>query len=291
MKTGCVQTPPLRGKETVVGERLKGKIALVMGAGSIGPGWGNGKAAAVAFAREGAKVMCVDINPDAARETAGIIADEGGEAEARAADATQSGQVADVVAACLDRWGRIDVLHNNIGVAHMGDVVEIDEARWDMAMNVNLKSAMLAMKHVLPVMVRQGGGSIVNISSVTAIRHVGVEYASYYATKAALLHLTRTTAVKYARDNIRMNAILPGMMKTPLVEQTDGLAAAFGLESEPTPEEREAMWARRDARIPMGHMGDAWDVANAAVFLASDEARYITGAELVVDGGMSLATR
>lgn len=274
-----------------MGERLNDKVALVMGAGSIGPGWGNGKATAVSFAREGASVMCVDINPEAARETAAIIVQEGGESDARAVDATRSGEVAALVAECVARWGRVDILHNNIGVAHMGDVVEIDEERWDLAMDVNLKTAMLAMKHVLPQMVGQGGGSIVNISSVTAIRHVGVEYASYYATKAALLHLTRTTAVRYAQHNVRLNAILPGMLKTPLVEKTEGLAAAFGLASEPTPEERAEMWARRDARIPMGRMGDAWDVANAAVFLASDEARYITGAELVVDGGLSLATR
>ena len=148
--------------------------------------------------------------------------------------------------------------------------------------DINLKSAFLAMKHVIPIMQRQGGGSIINISSIAAIRYTGVPYATYYATKAAMNHLTRTTAVQYAPERIRVNAVLPGLMKTPMVEQAAGLAAEYG------EGDVDKMWAVRDAQCPMGEMGDAWDVAYAALYLASDEAKYVTGIELVVDGGITL---
>ncbi|MEK9658390.1 MAG: SDR family NAD(P)-dependent oxidoreductase, partial [Chloroflexota bacterium] len=259
--------------------RLAGKTALVVGAGSIGPGWGNGKAAAVLFAREGASVLCVDINEAAARETADIIRAEGGVAEAMGADASNSDQVKAAVDRCLERFGRIDVLDSNVGIVEVGGVVELPEERWDHVFNVNLKSAFLGMKHVIPVMVEQGGGSIINISSIASIRFLGVPYATYYATKAAMNHLTRTTAVEYAARGVRVNAILPGLMKTPMVERSVGLAHSYA------GGDVEAMWRARDAQVPMGHMGDAWDVANAALFLASDESRYVTGIELVVDGG------
>jgi NAD(P)-dependent dehydrogenase (short-subunit alcohol dehydrogenase family) len=262
--------------------RLAGKAALVIGAGSSGPGWGNGKAAAVLFAREGARVVCVDLNEAAARETADIIRGEGGEAEAVQADASKAADVARAVAACLDRYGRVDVLDNNVGIAEVGGVVELSEEAWDRVFAVNLKSCFLAMKHVIPAMERQGGGAIVNISSIASLRYTGVPYAGYYATKAAMNHLTRTTAVQYAGKNIRINAVLPGLMKTPMVERSAGLAASYGRG------DVEAMWRARDAQVPMGHMGDAWDVAHAALFLASDESRYVTGIELVVDGGITL---
>ena len=262
--------------------RLAGKTALVMGAGSIGPGWGNGKATAVLFARQGARVMCVDVKEAAARETAELIAHEGGEAKALQADASSGADVERVVEACVERFGRIDVLDNNVGIAEVGGVVELSEAAWDRVFAVNLKSCFLAMKHVIPIMERQGGGSIVNISSVASIRYLGVVYATYYATKAAMNHLTRTTAAQYAAKNIRVNAILPGLMKTPMVEKSAGLAHSYAQG------DVEAMWRARDAQVPMGHMGDAWDVANAALFLACNEARYVTGIELVVDGGLTL---
>jgi NAD(P)-dependent dehydrogenase (short-subunit alcohol dehydrogenase family) len=262
--------------------RLAGKTALVVGAGSIGPGWGNGKATAVLFAREGARVMCVDINEAAAQETAALIAHEGGEAEALQADASKGAEVERAVGRCVERFGGIDVLDNNVGIAEVGGVVELPEAVWDRVFAVNLKSCFLAMKHVIPVMERQGGGSIVNISSVASIRYLGIIYASYYATKAAMNHLTRTTAAQYAPKNIRVNAILPGLMKTPMVEKLAGLANSYA------EGDVDAMWRARDAQVPMGHMGDAWDVANAALFLASDESRYVTGIELVVDGGLTL---
>jgi NAD(P)-dependent dehydrogenase (short-subunit alcohol dehydrogenase family) len=257
-------------------------VALVVGAGSVGPGWGNGKATAVLFAREGARLFCVDIDEAAAHETAAIIRDEGGAAEALQADAAKADEVAAVVAACLDRYGRIDVLDNNVGVAEVGGVVEISEEDWDRVFAVNLKSCFLAMKHVIPVMEHQGGGSIINISSIASLRYTGVPYATYYATKAAMNHLTRTTAVQYAAKKVRINAILPGLMKTPMVERSAALAQRYG------DGDIEAMWRARDAQVPMGHMGDAWDVAHAALFLASDESRYVTGIELVVDGGITL---
>ncbi|HZE54291.1 MAG TPA: glucose 1-dehydrogenase [Bradyrhizobium sp.] len=263
-------------------ERLKGKTAIVVGAGSIGPGWGNGKATAVTFAREGAQVFCVDRSAAAARETVEIITSEGGKAAAFAADASRAADIEAMVAACLKAYGRIDVLNNNVGIAETGSVVEVSEADWDRVFAVNLKSAFLAMKHVIPVMTKQGGGSIINISSIASIRHLGISYVTYGTTKAAMNQMTRTTAVEFAAKNIRVNAILPGLMKTPMVEHSAGLAASYAKG------DIEAMWRARDAQVPMGHMGDAWDVANAALFLASDESKYVTGIELVVDGGITL---
>jgi NAD(P)-dependent dehydrogenase (short-subunit alcohol dehydrogenase family) len=261
--------------------RLKGKTAMVVGAGSIGPGWGNGKATAVTFAREGAEVLCVDRNGAAAEETAAIILSEGGTALAFTADVSKAGDVEAMVAACLKAYGRIDVLDNNVGIAEVGNVVEVGEAEWDRVFAVNLKSAYLSMTYAIPVMVKQGGGSIINISSIASIRHVGISYVSYNASKAAMNQMTRSTAVEFAADYVRVNAILPGLMKTPMVEHSAGLAASYAKG------DVEAMWRARDAQVPMGHMGTGWDVANAALFLASDEARYVTGIELVVDGGLT----
>ena len=263
-------------------ERLKGKTAMVVGAGSIGPGWGNGKATAVTFAREGAQLFCVDRNMAAAEETVKIIASEGGKATAFAADASRASDVEAMVAACLAAYGRIDVLDNNVGIAEMGGVVDLGEAEWDRVFAVNLKSAFLAMKHVIPVMAKQGGGSVINISSIASIRHLGLSYVSYGASKAAMNQMTRTTAVEFASQHVRVNTILPGLMKTPMVEHSAGLAASYAKG------DVEAMWRARDAQVPMGHMGEAWDVANAALFLASDESKYVTGIELVVDGGVTL---
>lgn len=262
--------------------RLSGKNALVVGAGSIGPGWGNGKAAAVLFAREGARVLCVDRNEDAARETVEIIRSEGGEAEACYADATQAADVERFVGLCVERFGTVDVLDNNVGIADVGGVVDLSEEDWNRMIAVNLTSCFLAMKHVVPVMERQGAGAIVNISSIAGVRYTGVPYSAYYATKAAMNHLTRTTAVQYAPQKIRVNAVLPGLMKTPMVERTAGLVTSYG------DGDIEAMWRRRASQVPMGKMGDAWDVAHAALFLASDEAKYVTGVELVIDGGLTL---
>lgn len=262
--------------------RLAGKTAIVVGAGSSGPGWGNGKATSVLFAREGANVFCVDINETAAQETAALIRDEGGDAEAYCADVTSHDQIAAMVSACKSRFGRLDVLDNNVGIAQMGGVVELSEDDWDRVFAINLKSAFLTMKHAIPVMRETGGGSIINISSIASIRYTGLPYITYYTTKAAMNQLTKATAVEYAARGIRVNAILPGLMKTPMVEVGAAFAANY---SEGDVEE---MWRVRDAQCPMGHMGDAWDVANAALFLASDESKYVTGLELLVDGGITL---
>ncbi len=259
---------------------LQDKVALIVGAGSIGPGWGNGKAAAVLFARQGAKVACVDINAAAAQETADIIRSEGGQAVALQADATRNEDVLRVVDETMRQFGRLDVLNNNVGIAILGGVVDLDEAEWDRVFQINLKSCFLAMKHVVPIMKRQGGGSIVNISSFVSVRYTGVPYVSYSASKAAMNHLTRVTAAEHAPSRVRVNAVLPGLMKTPMVAGS-AFSAAYG-------EDLEEVWRARDAQVPMGHQGDAWDVAEAALFLASDAARHITGVELLVDGGQSL---
>ncbi len=262
-------------------DRLKGKVAMVVGAGSIGPGWGNGKATAVTFAREGAQVFCVDRNGAAAEETAKIITGEGGKAIAFTADVSRASEIEAMVSACLKAHGRIDVLDNNVGIAEMGSVVEVAEESWDRVFTVNLKSAYLTMKHVIPVMVKQGGGSIINISSIASIRHLGLSYVTYGASKAAMNQMTRTTAIEFAPHHVRVNAILPGLMKTPMVEHSAGLANSYAKG------DVEAMWRARDAQVPMGHMGDAFDVANAALFLASDEAKYVRGFEVVAGGAIT----
>src|SRR5258705_2086900 len=234
-------------------QRLKGKIAMVVGAGSIGPGWGNGKATAVTFAREGAQVFCVDRNGTAAEETVNIIKSEGNKASAFTADVARAADVEAMVAACLKAHGRIDVLDNNVGIAEMGSVVEVTEAEWDRVFAVNLKSAFLTMKQVIPVMQKQGGGSIINISSIASIRHLGISYVSYGASKAAMNQMTRTTAVQFARDHVRVNCILPGLMKTPMVEHSAGLAASYSAG------DVEAVWGARDLHVAAWRIGDAWD--------------------------------
>lgn len=263
------------------GTRLAGKIALLFGAGSCAPGWSNGRAAAVVYASQGARVICVDINGDSADETANLVSRSGGEATACKADAASETDVRRVVQEIRDKHGRIDILHNNVGMTFMGDVESSPLDLWNKAVNVNLLSVVLACKWVVPVMRDQGGGAIINISSLASIQINDYPYPAYQATKAAVNHLTRSLAVRYARDNIRVNAVLPGVMDTPLVgKQISGNFAS-----------REEMRARRNAASPMGHMGDAWDVAYASLFLASDEARYITGVMLPVDGGKACAAR
>jgi NAD(P)-dependent dehydrogenase (short-subunit alcohol dehydrogenase family) len=257
--------------------RLQDRVALVFGAGSIGPGWGNGKACAVAFARAGASVVCVDISMKAAQETASIIIDEGGTALAFACDVTKSADVKRVVDHTIRDLGRIDILHNNVGHAKMGGPVELTEVEWDREISINMKGVFLACKHVIPFMVAQGRGSVINISSAAGLRYIGYDYASYYAAKGGLNQLTIGLALQYARQGLRVNAICPGLMDTPMIY--DQIAAAYGSRAE--------MVAKRHASCPTGRMGTAWDVAGAAVFLASDEAAYITAVILPVDGGLT----
>jgi NAD(P)-dependent dehydrogenase (short-subunit alcohol dehydrogenase family) len=257
--------------------RLQDRVALVFGAGSVGPGWGNGKASAVSYAREGAIAICVDVNRAAAEETRAIIGGENARAEAHACDVTNGAEVEALVADIVSRHGRIDILHNNVGSTTMGGPPDISEAQWQRALDVNVTGAFLACKHVIPHMLRQGRGVITNISSVAAIRYTGYPYISYYAAKGAVNQFTVGLAIQYARQGIRANAIMPGMMDTPLIhQQISGQYASAD----------EMVKARHEA-TPMGRMGTGWDIANAAVFLASDDAQYITGVCLPVDGGLT----
>lgn len=264
---------------TTRGRRVEGKVALVFGAGSVGPGWGNGKACAVLYAREGAKVFAVDLDAGAASETCALIEAEGGACIAHRADVSQPDDIERAVATCIAKLGRVDILHNNVGIVEVGGPVEIASANWDRLFAINVKSMFLAAKHALPAMVRQGRGAIVNISSLAAIRYPGFPQTSYAASKGAVIALTQNIALQYAAEGIRANCILPGLMNTPTIVKP--LMAAYG-------GNLEDMIRRRDAQSPTGRMGDAWDIAHAALFLASDEAKYVNGVALPVDGGLSL---
>jgi NAD(P)-dependent dehydrogenase (short-subunit alcohol dehydrogenase family) len=258
--------------------RLRGKVAIVTGAGTVAAGMGNGKATALLFAREGARIAAVDVNRAAAEATAAEIGAAGGEAIALAGDVSRAADVAAIVEAVVARFGRIDILHNNVGIERPGDPVSTSEDDWDRVHEVNLKGPFLLCKHVIPHMERQGGGAIINISSVASLRWSPVPYFPYHTSKAALNHMTRVIARQYAARGIRCNAILPGMIDTPHVRHN--FAGQPDVETE--------VMRRRDKACPMGRQGTPWEVANAALFLASDEASYVTGIELVVDGGLTL---
>lgn len=260
-----------------MGERLKGKVAIVTGAGSIGPGMGNGKATAILFAREGARVMAVDCNLEAAEETRQLINKEGGDCILFEADVSNSDDCINMVEHCIQTFGRVDILHNNVGIVSRYGIDETSEEQWDKVMNVNLKSMFLTCKYALPYMEKQGNGVIINIASIHAIR-VPRSSIAYAVSKAGVVALTREIAIQYAAKGIRANAILPGLMKTPIVESMAKLSYGGDIEE---------LWKQRDARCPTGKQGDAWDTAYAALFLASDEAKYITGTTLIVDGGIT----
>ena len=261
-------------------QRFAGKVALVTGAGCIGPGWGNGRAVAVALAAEGAVVLGVDRNPDAMAETAERIAAAGGRFEPTACDVTDGAAVARLVAEAVARHGRLDVLVNNVGGSAAGGPVEMAEEVWDLQIDTNLKSVFLTCKHVLPVMERQGGGAVVNLASTSGIRWTGAAQVAYAASKAGVIQLSRVVAIQYAAKGIRVNTVVPGQMHTPMVEARLAGQRAGG--------DVDAIVKQRLARIPMGFAGDGRDTAAAVLFLASDEARFVTGTELVVDGGMSV---
>jgi NAD(P)-dependent dehydrogenase (short-subunit alcohol dehydrogenase family) len=259
--------------------RLKDKVAIVVGAGQTpGQTIGNGRATALLFAREGAKVFAVDRNFASAEETASRIAEEGGDAVAFGADVTRENDCRDFVAACVSRYGRIDVLHNNVGIGTGdGGLSKLTEETWDNVFSMNLKSVFFACKHALPIMREQQRGSIVNVSSIASICSVAL--MAYKTSKAAVNAFTQGLAMANAKHGIRVNAILPGLMNTPMA--IESIAAARQIE-------REDLIRVRDAMVPLsGKMGTAWDVANAALFLASDEAKFITGVLLPVDGGQS----
>ena len=259
--------------------RLDGKIAIVVGAGqSPGEGMGNGRATVLRFTREGAKVLAVDRNIASAQDTAAMAGAEGGQCEAFEADVTDEQTLAEAVAFAQKRWGRIDILHNNVGVSIDGGdapLLDITEEVFDRVCAINLRGTVMACKHVLPIMRQQGSGSIINISSIAA----WIEYplVTYKATKAALIAFTQQVAIQNAEFGIRANVILPGLMDTPMALEARVRASGRS---------RADVAAERDAKVPLRHrMGTAWDVANAALFLASDEANFITGVALPVDGG------
>lgn len=258
--------------------RMQGKVVLLAGAGASGEGWGNGKAAAVLYAREGARILAVDYRIEAAEDTCQLIRDEGGDAEACQADVSRSDDVRRMADTCIDRFGRIDVLHNNVGIVDTGGPVEMSEERWDRVIAVNQRSVFLSCKHVIPHMLEHRGGAIVNIASIAATRWIGFPYLAYSASKAAMIAMTSNIAVQYAADGIRANCVLPGFMNTPLIREP--LRATYGGDT-------ASMIEQRDRLVPTGRMGDAWDTAYAALYLASDEARYVTGTSLVVDGGLT----
>ena len=256
--------------------RFSGKVALVTGAGSVGPGWGNGRATAVRFADEGAKVFAVDRNEDALKETL----EHCSTIKTHICDVTRGPAVAGMVKACVDAFGRIDVLVNNVGGSAAGGPVEMSEEVWDAQVDANLKSVFLVCKHVLPVMERQGAGAIVNIASSSGLRWTGAAQVAYAATKAGVIQLSRVVAVQYAPKGIRVNCVVPGQLHTPMVEARLARQRAGG--------DVEALLKSRLARIPLGFAGDGRDTAAAVLFLASDEARFVTGAQIVVDGGMTV---
>jgi NAD(P)-dependent dehydrogenase (short-subunit alcohol dehydrogenase family) len=259
--------------------RLPGKIAVIMGAGQTpGEGVGNGRATALRFAREGAKVLAVDRDIASAQDTAALLNAEGGECIAFEADVTDEATLSETMAFAVERWGRIDILHNNVGVSIAGgdaSALDITEEAFDRICAINLRGTVMACKHALPIMRRQQSGSIINISSIAA--WAGYPLVAYKATKAGMIAYTQQLAIQNAEFGIRANVILPGLMNTPMA--VENRVKAWG-------KTREQVVAERDAQVPLRHrMGTAWDVANAALFLASDEASFITGVSLPVDGG------
>lgn len=263
--------------------RLRDKVALVMGAGtqkksfSSDDSLGNGTACALRFAQEGAFVICADRSLQAAQAAADLIQAQGGSARAMEVEVTNSRQIDACVAAVIAEFQVIDVLHNNVGIEIQGELLQVDDADWDTVMAVNLRGAMAAARAVMPHMMARRQGSIINVSSTASLKWSPMQFLSYSSSKAALNHMTKVIARQYAPHQVRCNAVIPGMIRTP---HADALYA--------NAEEARQGHAFRDSRCPMGRQGSAQDIANAALFLASDEAAYITGALLVVDGGSSL---
>lgn len=258
--------------------RLEGKIAVVVGAGQTpGATIGNGRATALRFAQEGAGLVLVDRRRDSAEETLALVREQGGDGFVVEADVTREADCRAIIEACMSQYGALDVLHNNVGIgAGDGGPTSITEAAWDRIHATNLKSVVLTCKHALPIMRERQRGVITNISSVAAVCSVGI--IAYKTSKAALNAFTQSLAIGNAKYGIRANVIMPGLMNTPMA--IEGYVA--------TGRDRDELIAARDAQVPLGaKMGSGWDVANAALFLASDEARFITGVCLAVDGGQS----
>jgi NAD(P)-dependent dehydrogenase (short-subunit alcohol dehydrogenase family) len=259
--------------------RLAGKAALITGAGSAGPGWGNGRAEAILFAREGAQLLLVDRDPAALSVTLDTIRSEGGTAAAYQGDVTDDAVVKQAVDRCNAEYGRLDILVNNVGGSRPGGPVELSEADWQQQISVNLTAAFLACKHAIPVMIAQGRGAIVNTASASGLRWTGAAQVGYAAAKAGVIQMSRVIAVQHASDHIRVNTVVPGQLHTPMVEARLAGQRAGG--------DVAALLRQRQSRIPLGFMGDGRDTAYAALYLASDEARFVTATEIVVDGGMT----
>ena len=275
-----VEAPPISRKM----HDLTNRVVLITGIGCIGEGWGNGIATATLFARQGAKIFGCDLSLEAAETSKASILAENPKTDITVmrGDATSSESMKAFVDACMKKHGRIDILINNVGRSEPGDPASITEDVWDKQMDVNLKSVYLTSHLVLPIMVAQErGGNVVNVSSVSGLRYIGKPQVAYSTTKAAILSFTRTTAVIYASKGVRLNTVVPGLINTPLVKMIADKYAGG---------DYEGYCKVRDNQVPMGKMGTAWDVANAALFLASDEAAYITGTEIVVDGGLVQST-
>lgn len=262
--------------------RLSGKVALVTGAGAMNGGMGNGKATAIRLAQEGATICALDLHLPAAEDTCEIIRADGGKAVALSADVTQEDQVKQAVADCLSALGQIDILQNNVGILKTGGAMDSTVEDWDALVHVNMKAVFLPTKHVLPHFVDRGAGVVTNISSIAGLRYLGTPYIGYNATKGSIISYTRNLAAEMAPHGIRANAILPGFIDTPMARDI-----TVQNSDDPDAIDWDALDRQRAARIPLGRVGTPWDVANAAVFLASDEASYITGTEITVDGGVS----
>jgi NAD(P)-dependent dehydrogenase (short-subunit alcohol dehydrogenase family) len=262
--------------------RLDGKIAIITGAGSAGPGWGNGKATAVLMARQGAAIFAIDNRAEAAEETAEIIRGEGGQVTTQMADVTNAEEFRAAIDRCATLHGGLDIMVNNVGGSAPGGAETMAEADWERQIDFNLRSAFLGCKFALPHLKARGRGAIVNLSSIAALRMSRERpHVAYSASKYGILALSRSVAMEHAHLGIRCNTVVPGLMHTPLVEHR--LVRQLGAN------DAAALIARRNAQVPMGQMGDAWDIAHAVLFLASDEAKHITGTDLVVDGGISAA--
>jgi|SRR5690625_2299189 len=260
---------------------LEGKIALVTGCGSIGNSLSNGRAIALTLARQGATIFGLDRNLPSAEQTREMIEKEGGTCQVLACDVTEPQQIKTAIAQCLQHNQRIDILVNNVGESQPGDPLTMSQECWEQQFELNLTSSFLTIKEVLPGMIQQGGGSIINISSVAGIRYIGKPQVAYSASKAALIQMSKTTAVLHAHQGIRINCVLPGLMHTALVERLAQKYAQGQIDE---------FIAQRNQQVPTGQMGSAWDVAHAVAFLASDEAHYINATELIVDGGFTATT-
>lgn len=275
-----VEAPPISQKLL----DLTGQVALITGIGCVREGWGNGVAIATLFARQGATLFGCDISLAAAERSKQTILAESPKAQITVVegDVTSSSSMEEVVTSCMREHGRIDILVNNVGRAEPGDPVTMTEEVWDQQMQLNLKSVYLTTHLVLPIMEKQStGGSVVNISSVAGLRYIGSPHIAYTTAKAAIHGFTSSTAVMFANKGVRLNTVVPGLINTPLAQMV--FEEKLGMDY-------SKVATVRDAQVPMGRMGTAWDIANAVLFLASREAKYITGTEIVVDGGLIQST-